>query len=58
MFSFLKLIAMDTKNVFHIDIDVPKYDKVFDTIGPHILNRRRSHMRSIFLLVVKHLHQN
>ena len=33
IYRHVKHIAMDTRKVFHIDIDVPEYEAGFDTIA-------------------------
>ena len=52
VYSHVKHIAMDTRNIYHIDIDVPDYEEVFDEIAeltPYLLP---SHMGNISLLRV------
>ena len=52
MYSYVKHIAIDTKTVFHIDIDVPIYDDVFDTIAvlaPYFKSTTKSYGKHILI---------
>ena len=43
---------MDTRNIFHIDIDVPEYDEIFDTIAelaPYFKSTTKSYGKHILI---------
>ena len=52
VYSHVKHIAMDTRNIYHIDIDVPHYDEIFDTIAelaPYFKSTTKSYGKHILI---------
>ena len=52
VYSYVKHIAMDTSNIFHIDIDVPEYDEGFDEIAkltPYFKSTTKSYGKHILI---------
>ena len=52
IYSNVKHIAMDTRNIYHIDIDKPEYDELFDDIAeltPYFKSTTKSYGKHILI---------
>ena len=51
-YNHVKHIAMDTRNIYHIDIDVPEYDEIFNNIAeraPYFKSATKSYGKHILI---------
>jgi len=52
IYNHVKHIAMDTRKIYHIDIDVPEYDEIFDLVAdltPYFKSTTKSYGKHILI---------